>query len=126
MRLKAPKNPLVAGSCGFRISTHSAGVRVSATRPEITTAMEMVTANCRYNSPVKPPRNAIGMNTAVSVSTMATIGPVTSCIALIAASRGFAPSSRMMRSTFSSTTIASSTTIPMASTMPNKVRVLME
>ena len=32
----------------------------------------------------------------------------------------------MMRSTFSSTTIASSTTMPIASTMPNNVSVLIE
>ena len=54
------------------------------------------------------------------------IGLVTSFIALIAASRGGRPSSCMMRSTFSSTTMASSTTMPMASTMPNSVSVLME
>ena len=94
--------------------------------PEITTEIEMVTANCRYSSPVRPPRNAIGTNTAVSVSTMATMGLVTSRMALIAASRAVRPSSRMMRSTFSSTTIASSTTMPMASTMPNSVSVLIE
>ena len=66
------------------------------------------------------------MNTAHSTSTMAMIGLVTSFMALTAASRGASPSSCMMRSTFSSTTIASSTTMPMASTMPNKVKVLME
>ena len=32
----------------------------------------------------------------------------------------------MLRSTFSTTTMASSTTMPMASTMPNRVRVLSE
>ena len=57
---------------------------------------------------------------------MATIGPVTSRIALIAASRGRSFSSRMMRSTFSSTTMASSTTMPIASTIPNSVSVLIE
>jgi hypothetical protein len=61
--------------------THSAGDSVSATTPESTTEIEMVTANCRYSSPVSPPRKAIGTNTAVSVRTMAMIGPVTSCIA---------------------------------------------
>ena len=54
------------------------------------------------------------------------IGPVTSRIALIAASRGARPSSRMIRSTFSSTMIASSTTIPIASTMAKSVNVLIE
>ncbi|MNC93695.1 hypothetical protein D3C83_103810 [compost metagenome] len=66
------------------------------------------------------------MNTAHSTSTMAMIGLVTSRIALTAASRGPRPSSCMMRSTFSSTTIASSTTMPIASTMPNSVSVLIE
>ena len=59
--------------------------------PEMTTEMAIVTANCRYSSPVRPPRNAIGTNTATSVSTIAMIGPVTSRIALIAASRGGSP-----------------------------------
>jgi hypothetical protein len=49
--------------------------------------MAMVTANWRYSSPVRPPRKAIGTNTAHSTSTMAMTGPVTSCIALMAASR---------------------------------------
>ena len=99
---------------------------MSAMTPEITTAMEMVTENWRYSSPVSPPRKAIGTNTAHSVSTIATTGPVTSFIAWIAASRGCLCSSCMMRSMFSSTTIASSTTIPMDSTMPNSVSVLIE
>ncbi|KAG1276757.1 hypothetical protein G6F64_014774 [Rhizopus arrhizus] len=36
------------------------------------------------------------------------------------------PSSAMMRSTFSTTTMASSTRMPMASTMPNMVSTLIE
>ena len=92
----------------------------------MTTAIEMVIANCRYSSPVRPPRKAIGTNTAHSTSTMAMIGLVTSVMAWMAASRAGTCSSCMMRSTFSSTTIASSTTMPMASTMPNSVSVLME
>ena len=66
------------------------------------------------------------MKTAQSTSTMAMIGLVTSRMALIAASRASTCSSCMMRSTFSSTTIASSTTMPMASTMPKSVSVLIE
>ena len=108
------------------MSTHSAGVRVSATMPEITTAIDSVTANWRYSSPVRPPRNAIGTNTAHRTSTIAITGPVTSCIALIADSRAERCISCMIRSTFSSTTIASSTTMPIASTMPNSVNVLIE
>ena len=64
-----------------------------------------------------PPRNATGMNTAHSTSTIATTAPDTSRIASIAASNGGMLSSRIRRSTFSSTTIASSTTMPIASTM---------
>ena len=75
---------------------------------------------------MRPPRKAIGTNTAHSTSTIATTGPVTSRIAWIAASRGARPSSRMIRSTFSSTTMASSTTMPIASTMPKSVSVLIE
>ena len=54
------------------------------------------------------------------------IGLVTSFMAWMAASRAGLRSSRMIRSTFSSTTIASSTTMPMASTMPKSVSVLIE
>ena len=50
----------------------SAGVSVSATMPEITTAIATVTANCLYNSPAIPPWNATGTNTAQRTSTIAT------------------------------------------------------
>ncbi len=73
-----------------------------------------------------PPRKATGTKTALSTNTIAMIGAVTSAMARIAASLGKTPSSRICRSTFSTTTMASSTTIPMAKTMPNKVSVLME
>ncbi len=53
------------------------------------------------------------------------IGPDTSCMALTVASCGFSPAS-MLRSTFSTTTMASSTTMPMASTRPKSVSVLIE
>ena len=99
---------------------------MSATKPEIATETAIVTANWRYISPIRPPRKATGRNTAVSTNTIAMTGRVTCNIALCVASRGSRPSVAMMRSTFSSTTIASSTTIPIASTMPNKVRVLIE
>ena len=66
------------------------------------------------------------MNTAHSTSTMAMTAPETSRIASMAASLGDILCSFIRRSTFSSTTMASSTTIPMASTMANRVRVLIE
>ena len=72
-----------------------------------------------------PPRKATGTNTAHSTSTIATTAPDTSRIASSAASNGGMSFSRIRRSTFSSTTIASSTTMPMASTSANSVRVLM-
>src|SRR5688572_28885850 len=68
--------------------------------------------------------NAVATNTAHNTSAMAMIGPVTSFIARLVASTGEKPSA-MLRSTFSTTTIASSTTIPMASTRPKSVSMLM-
>ncbi len=56
---------------------------------------------------------------------MAMIGPLTSRMARYVASLLSKPSS-ILRSTFSTTTMASSTTMPMASTSPNKVSVLIE
>ena len=57
---------------------------------------------------------------------MPMMAPVIWPIALRVASRGGKPSSLMMRSTFSTTTIASSTRMPIASTMPNIVSTLIE
>jgi hypothetical protein len=65
------------------------------------------------------------MNTAHSTSAIATIGPLTSRIARTVASCGVSPSA-ILRSTFSTTTMASSTTMPIASTSPNRVSVLIE
>ena len=110
----------------FNSGAHIAGVSVSATKPEIVTDTAIVIANCRYISPTSPPRNATGRNTAFSTSTIAMTGRLTSAIARRVASRALTCSSRMCRSTFSSTTIASSTTMPIASTMPNSVRELIE
>ncbi len=76
-------------------------------------------------TPVAPPKNAIGRNTAESTTAMPTSAGVISRIDLRVASRGSSPSSVINRSTFSTTTIASSTSSPMASTMPNIVSMLM-
>ncbi len=76
--------------------------------------------------PTEPGKNAIGMNTATSTSVMPMIAPVIWLIALRVASLGDSPSSDMIRSTFSTTTIASSTRMPIASTMPNMVSTLIE
>ncbi len=69
--------------------------------------------------------NAVGMNTAQSTRAVAMIGPVTSFMAWRVASTGDLPSP-MLRSTFSTTTMASSTTMPMASTRPNSDNALSE
>jgi hypothetical protein len=90
------------------------------------TAIEIVIANCLYNSPVMPPKNPTGTNTAHSTNTIAMTGPVTSSIARLAAFFAESRPCVMCRSQFSTTTIASSTTIPIASTMPNRVKVLIE
>ena len=76
--------------------------------------------------PTEPGKNAIGTNTDISTSVMPMIAPVICCIALRVASFGDSPSSDMMRSTFSTTTMASSTRMPIASTMPNSVSMLMD
>ena len=76
--------------------------------------------------PVDPGKNAIGMNTAISTSVMPMMAPRIWPIAFTVARRGLSPSSAMMRSTFSTTTIASSTRMPIATTMPNSDSVLME
>ena len=87
--------------------------------------MATVTANWRYNWPAMPPKNATGTNTAHSTNTMATTADATWLMDLTAAGKGSKSSSRIKRSVFSSTTIASSTTIPIAKIMANKVSKLM-
>ena len=130
MRSKKPLNHLKKrfGSAWVGLSNmiHSAGVSVSATTPEIVTDTAIVIANCLYISPAMPPKNATGTNTAHNTKTIATTGPLTSCIANWVDSMTDFLVVCMMRSTFSSTTIASSTTIPIANTIPNKVKVLIE
>ncbi len=69
--------------------------------------------------------NAAGANTAHSTSAMATSAQPTSSMVRRAASRGARPAA-MLRSTFSTTTIASSTTMPIAKTRPNSDRLLSE
>ena len=76
--------------------------------------------------PVVPGKNATGTNTATSTMPMTMTAENTSRIASTAASCALLLYSRMCRSTFSITTIASSTTMPVASTMPNSVSVLIE
>jgi len=77
-------------------------------------------------TPVEPAKKAIGPNTAESTSPMPIKAGVIWSMDLRVASKGGSPSSLMMRSTFSTTTMASSTSSPMASTMANMVSMLME
>jgi hypothetical protein len=70
--------------------------------------------------PTEPLKKAMGRNTETSTTVMPMMAPVIWPIALRVASCGDRPSSAMMRSTFSTTTMASSTRMPMASTMPNR------
>src|ERR1700710_808087 len=72
-----------------------------------------------------PVMKVAGTNTAHNTSAIEISAAPTSSIVLYAASRGDRPAA-MLRSTFSTTTIASSTTMPMASTSPNSERLLME
>jgi len=86
----------------------------------------MVMANCLYNWPVVPGKNAAGIKTDDITSTTATSEVPISFMALMVASLGARFDLAMLRSTFSTTTIASSTTMPIASTIPNSVSRLME
>ena len=77
-------------------------------------------------APVEPPKKAMGRNTALSTMVIAMMALATWSIDLRAASRGDRPSVLMIRSTFSTTTMASSTTIPIASTIAKSVSTLIE
>ena len=76
--------------------------------------------------PTDPPKKASGTNTEISTTVTPMMAPDIWPMALRVAMSGDRPSSLMMRSTFSTTTIASSTTMPITSTMPNMVSTLIE
>ena len=76
--------------------------------------------------PMEPEKKARGTNTTISTTVMPMMAPEICPIALRVACTGESPSSLMMRSTFSTTTMASSTTMPITSTMPNMVSTLIE
>ena len=75
---------------------------------------------------MEPLKNASGTNTEISTTVTPMMAPEIWPMALRVASSGASPSSLMMRSTFSTTTIASSTTMPITSTMANMVSTLIE
>ena len=109
----------------MKSTAQSAGLKVSDTKADTTVEAAIVTANWRKNCPEIPEMKAEGTNTAQSVRAMAISAPPTSSIVRCAASLGLRPICRL-RSTFSTTTIASSTTIPTASTRPKSERLLRE
>jgi len=74
-------------------------------------------------TPVEPGKNAIGPKTAESTRPMPIRALVIWSMDLRVASLGESPSSLMIRSTFSTTTMASSTSRPMARTMANMVSI---
>ena len=73
-----------------------------------------------------PGKKATGTNTATSTMPITITALSTSRMASTEAWKAGFLNSRMCRSMFSTTTIASSTTMPMASTMPKRVSVLIE
>lgn len=117
---------LFSGLFGRRMIAHNAGLSVRATMAEISTETTIVTENWRKSEPVMPERKLTGTNTAARISEVAIRAPVSSFMARWVASRGETRSVSMIRSTFSTTTIASSTTIPIAKTRPNRVSVFSE
>ena len=113
-------------SDGLRKVAHITGLKVRATMVDMITDTAIVTLNWRKSSPVIPARKLTGTNTAQSTSDIATRAPPIPLIAFLVASFGGRCSCSIMRSTFSTTTIASSTTIPIASTSPSSVMVFRE
>ncbi len=87
-RLKARKKKNLA-SLGFRNTIpHKAGLSVNALIVLISTAAEIVSANCLNNWPVIPLIKAVGTKTASNTSVVAMTGPVISRMAVMAASLG--------------------------------------
>ena len=97
---------------------HIAGESVKAHNADIAIETAIHTANCLYITPVMPPINIIGTNTAIRTIAIATRDDPTSCIVNCVAITADLPSSKW-RFTFSITTIASSTTTPTARTKAN-------
>ncbi len=101
-------------SCGRRKRLDSIGVSVSDTKPDTRIDTAITTANSWNRRPTIPPKNRIGIKTAVSEIVMDKMVNPTSAAPSIAARIGGFPIS-MWRTMFSSITIASSTTKPTAS-----------
>ena len=80
-RKNLPSGPRRRAWCGFSSIAASAGESDSALKAESSTEIAIVSANCWYIRPVRPPRNATGMNTAERMSAMPMTGADTSFIA---------------------------------------------
>lgn len=98
---------------------------VSETNAEIKTAPATTMPNSRKRLPTKPSRKITGRNTIASVADVETTAKKISFDPSRAACRMGIPCSSF-RKMFSVTTIPSSTTSPVASTIPSKVRMLIE
>ena len=98
---------------------------MSAHTAEIAIETATQTANCLYITPVIPPINKIGTNTAINTRAIATSAEPTSSIVNWVAIIADLPSSRC-RLTFSITTIASSTTTPTARTSANNDSIFID
>ena len=99
------------------------GFKVAALIALISAVAAMTSANCAYMRPVRPGRKAAGRNTDISTRVMPMIGPNSSRMAALAASRPDMPFSILWTAP-STTTMASSTTMPIASTIANRVEKL--
>ena len=71
----------------------SIGVRVRATKDEISTAPARVSPNSRNSRPTSPPRNMIGMKTATRATVVATTAKKISRVPSMPASVGSRPAS---------------------------------
>jgi hypothetical protein len=110
------------GASCLSSNPHNAGVRVSDTKAEITTAAVSVTENSRSNSTRMLLPNSSGANTAIKDSVIEiTVKPI-SLTPTRDASSASSPCS-ICRTMFSITTIASSTTKPMHSTSATSDKV---
>ena len=63
------------GTVGRSHIAHCVGLSVAALTALSSAVAAMTSANCAYMRPVRPGRNAAGMNTAISTSVMPMIGP---------------------------------------------------
>src|SRR5580704_11524867 len=81
------KNTFLLPLSGRSSNADNDGVKVSELKAEIAMEKAIVSENCLYSSPVVPGKNATGTKTATSTSDVATTAPVTSPMALEAATR---------------------------------------